>query len=64
MDHMEQMMLRMTELQPKIPSWAKAEKMEICTPQKDLWKYTDAPAGVESKKRERIRKEKTHRQFL
>ena len=57
-------MLRMTELQPKIPSWAKAEKMEICTPQKDLWKYTDAPAGVASKKRERIRKEKTHRQFL
>ena len=64
MDHMEQMTLRMTELQPKIPSWAKAEKMENCTPQKDLWKYTDAPAGVASKKRERIRKEKTHRQFL
>ena len=42
MDHMEQMMLRMTELQPKIPSWAKAENMEICTPQKDLWKYMKA----------------------
>ncbi len=42
MDHMEQMMLRMKELQPKIPSWAKAEQMEICTPQSELWKYDHA----------------------
>ena len=54
MDHMEQMMLRMTELQPKIPSWAKAENMEICTPQKDLWKYTDEPTSVITKTRKRI----------
>lgn len=54
MDHMEQMMLRMTELEPKIPSWAKAENMEICTPQKDLWKYTDEPTPVITKKRKRI----------
>ena len=47
-------MLRMTELQPKIPSWAKAEKMEICTPQKDLWKYADEPSRVTTKKRKRI----------
>lgn len=51
---MEQMMLRMTELQPQIPSWAKAENMEICTPQKDLWKYTDEPTPVITKKRKRI----------
>lgn len=54
MDHMEQMMLRMTERQPKIPSWAKAENMEICTPQKDLWNYTDEPTPVITKKRKRI----------
>ena len=47
-------MLRMTELQPKIPSWAKAEQMEICTPQKELWKYTDEPTRVTTKKRKRI----------
>jgi len=47
-------MLRMTELQPKIPSWAKAEQMEICTPQKELWKYADEPSGVTTKKRKRI----------
>ena len=54
MDHMEQMMLRMTELQPKIPSWAKAEQMEICTPQKELWKYADEPFQMTTKKRKRI----------
>lgn len=41
MDRVEQMLIRMTELQPQIPFWAKAEQMEICTPQKELWKYTD-----------------------
>ena len=41
MNRVEQMLLRMTELQPQIPFWAKAEQMEICTPQKELWKYTD-----------------------
>ena len=56
MDYMEQMMLRMTELQPKIPSWAKAEQMEICTPQKELWKYADEPFRVTTKKRKRIKK--------
>ena len=54
MDHMEQMMLRMTELQPKIPSWAKAENMELCTPQKELWKYADEPTRMKTKKRKRI----------
>lgn len=55
MDHMEQMMLRMTELQPKIPSWAKAENMEACTPQKELWKYADEPVQMTNKKRNRIK---------
>lgn len=54
MDHMEQMMLRMTELQPKIPSWAKAENMEACTPQNELWKYADEPVQMTTKKRKRI----------
>ena len=54
MDHMEQMMLRMTELQPKIPSWAKAENMEACTPQNELWKYADEPVQMTTQKRKRI----------
>lgn len=47
-------MLRMTELQPKIPSWAKAENMELCTPQKELWKYADEPTRMKTKKRKSI----------
>ena len=39
MDHIEQRMLKMRELQPKVPSWAKAEHMETSVPQIDLWKY-------------------------
>ena len=50
MDRVEQMLLRMTELQPQIPFWAKAEQMEICTPQKELWKYTDD--ALRTKKRD------------
>ncbi len=46
-------MLRMTERQPKIPSWAKAEQMEICTPQKELWNYADESFRVTTKKRKR-----------
>lgn len=43
MDHMERMILRMKQLQPQIPFWAKAEQMEICTSQAELWKYADEP---------------------
>jgi len=50
---MEHMMLRMTELQPKIPSWAKAENMELCTPQKELWKYAEKPFWITIKRRKR-----------
>lgn len=32
MDPMGQMLLRLSELQPKVPSWAKAEQMEISVP--------------------------------
>ena len=54
MDPMEQMMLRMAELQLKIPSWAKAEQMENCIPQKELWNYPDDPARVTAKKCKRL----------
>lgn len=33
---------------PFIPSWAKAEQMEICTPQEELWKYADEPARLKA----------------
>ena len=59
MDHMEQMMLRMKELHPIIPSWAKAEQMEICTPQSELWKYDNAATRVITHKRKRLKKGKT-----
>jgi len=49
MDHMELIMLRMAELLPKIPSWAKAEQMEISVSQKELWKYSDSNS-VKNKK--------------
>ena len=41
-DRVEQMMFRMKALRPEIPYWAKAERMEICTPQTELWKYAAA----------------------
>lgn len=41
MNQLEKSALRMKELQPRIPSWAKLEKMEINTPQIELWKYAD-----------------------
>jgi hypothetical protein len=51
---MEQMLLRLRELQPEVPSWAKAEQMEISVPQTELWKYADEPTPVITKKRKRI----------
>ena len=40
MDTLEKMiMLFKKSLQPQIPSWAKAEQMEISIPQTELWKY-------------------------
>ncbi len=41
MDLLEEIMLRIDALKPGIPFWAKAEGMEICTPQKELWRYAD-----------------------
>ena len=49
MDPLEQIMLRMKDLQPQIPSWAKAEHMEISIPQKDLWRYSKDPAKQRNK---------------
>lgn len=54
MDPMEQRMLRMAELRPRIPFWAKAEQMENCIPQRELWKYPDEPARVTAGKRKKL----------
>lgn len=41
MDHRETelFMARMAEMQPRVPEWCKAERMEITVPQKKLWRY-------------------------
>lgn len=59
MDPMEQSLLRIPELQPKIPSWAKAEQMERCIPLKDLWHFSPDAAGQKHKLK-RNRKGRTH----
>lgn len=39
MEHMERerILARMAELQPRVPDWCKAERMEYSVPQKELW---------------------------
>ena len=37
MNRMERSALRMTEFLPQPPSWAKAERMEICVPLLEMW---------------------------
>ena len=37
MIHTEQILLRMKELEPRVPAWAKNEGMEASVPQCDLW---------------------------
>ncbi len=39
MEYIELEMLRMKELRPEIPCWAKAEKMELSAPLSRLWRY-------------------------
>ena len=39
MDHIEQTAIRMSQLRPAIPRWAKAEHMERSFPQAELWSY-------------------------
>ena len=56
MDPMEQMLLRLRELQPEVPSWAKAEQMEISVPQTELWKYPAKAIFRKQKKRKTIHK--------
>ena len=41
MDQIEQMAIRMSQLRPEIPCWAKAEQMERYLPQAELWSYAD-----------------------
>ena len=33
-------------IQPQVPSWAKAEQMEISIPRSVLWKYDDSPSRM------------------
>lgn len=40
-DQSEPMTLRMKDLQPRVPSWARAEQLEITVSQAELWKYAD-----------------------
>ena len=56
MDPMGQMLLCLSELQPKVPSWAKAEQLEISVPQIELWKYTAKAMLGKHKKRKIIHK--------
>lgn len=56
MDPMGQMLLCLSELQPKVPSWAKAEQMEISVPQTELWKYPAKAIFRKQKKRKTIHK--------
>ena len=63
MNHMEQIIIRMKELQPKIPSWAKAEQMENCIPQSELWRYDNAETRVITQKRKRFKKGKPDTSF-
>lgn len=44
--------IQMKMMHPQVPSWAKAEQMEMSTPQSELWKYGDAPTRMTA----RIRK--------
>jgi hypothetical protein len=54
MDHMEQIMLRMAELHPQIPAWAKAEQMGSSIPQIELWRFSsDAVRQKHKLKRDR-----------
>lgn len=39
MIHTEQSLLRMTDLQPRVPAWAKNEGMEASVPQCELWRF-------------------------
>lgn len=57
MDPLEQIMLRVEELQPQIPSWVKAEQMEISIPQKDLWRYSEDPATQKKKHKKNVKAE-------
>lgn len=40
MEYIDLAMLRVNDLEPKVPAWAKAEQMETELPQIVLWKYS------------------------
>lgn len=49
---MKEATIHMKMMEPQVPSWAKAEQMEISVPQSELWKYGNAPSRMTA----RIRK--------
>ena len=51
MDHIKQFMPPMSVLQPRVPSWAKAERMETVLPQSRLWKYSTGVVKGKSRKK-------------
>ena len=46
MDDIDQMLLRMQDLQPTIPFWAKAEQLERCIPQAALWRPAESRSTI------------------
>ena len=40
MEYIDLAMLRIKELEPQVPVWAKAEQMETKLPEIVLWKYS------------------------
>ena len=50
MDHIKQFMTPVSGLQPQVPSWAKAERMETVLPQSRLWKYSTGVVKAKLKK--------------
>ena len=49
---MKEATIPMKMMEPQVPSWAKAEQMELSVSQSELWKYGDAPSRMTA----RIRK--------
>ena len=49
MDPVERMILRVKNILPETPLWAKAERMERSVPQSELWRYSGKPFRAEKK---------------
>ena len=51
----EQILLRMKELQPRVPAWAKDEGMEASVPQSDLWRFGKGMIRRIKEKKEKVK---------